>query len=235
MLQPICLLTLSLFLGTANICWSKSLTLVDQKGHTAEMYLNDSDGFVNVLDDIKQFYHNPSEHALADVVELTLTVSNDQVFVSSRNNGSRNYNTPVNSHEKKDIHYILTKMARDNYAALWKAESSLKKAGDRLRHLHPFKFLETIFTDEELKACAHAIRDRNIKKIWNEFVDGTASTLQQEMSRHNIQPFVQNFAQTVKIDPNLIAPLIQAEKWEGLISALIDHIPRLNNPNRYNM
>ncbi len=170
------------------------------------------------------------------MIELTLIVSNNEVFVSSKNdNVSRNYNASVNSQEKKDITYILTKMARDNYATLWGAESSLKKAGDRIRHLHPFKFLEAIFTDEELKASAHAIRDRAIKKVWKEFVKGNASTLEQESARHNVQPYVQNFAQTVKIDPNLITPLIQAKRWEDLLNALIDHIPRGNDPNRYNM
>lgn len=148
---------------------------------------------------------------------------------------TRNYYTSISSHEKKDIRYIITTLANDSLASIGTSRSSLKKAGERIDHIHPLRFLVTAFSDEELKVGIHAIRSRG-GLVWDEFSSGLIKSLKEESSRQNIQPeFIQDFAAQLGLNTSLIVPPIQESRWKDLINLLIDSIPRANDPNRYHM
>lgn len=145
----------------------------------------------------------------------------------------RNYYAFVSPEEKKEIAYILKTLANSSLAKITKQKSSLKKAGDRIEHLHPFKFLETIFTDEELKVCIRNIEGKSW--VWSEFRDPLIDSLEKESSAGNIrQEYVQNLAATVNIDAGAISPMVNNKEWSKLISSLIDLVPRSGDSNRYN-
>ena len=146
----------------------------------------------------------------------------------------RDYTVSVTKQEKKEMTYIITTLANDSLLSIGASRSSLKKAGDKIDHLHPFRFLMTIFTDEKLKAGIHAIRDRG-GWTWEGFIDGITGSLKVEGGRNNLLPYVSDFAEKVKIDPSLILPSLEKGKWSDFVNLLIDKIPREIDPNRYDM
>jgi hypothetical protein len=168
---------------------------------------------------------------------LDVGISDNGITVAAKNPSSgRNYNTPVTAAEKAKIRYILTSLGYSSLLELGKLRSDLKKTGKEVDHIHPLRFLMTIFTDEELKASVHAIRGRAIGWIWSEFSDGVTGSLKMEASRNNLKTeFIQDFAKAVNINVNLIQPLLQQGRWTEFVNTLIDKIPRQNNPGRYNM
>jgi len=169
------------------------------------------------------------------VMNLEVQVYDGQVFVkSSKGIINRNYDTPVSSHEKKDLLYIVNTLARNSLMSIASDKGSLKKAGDRINHLHPLRFLMTIFTDEEMKADISAIRSRGW--VWSSFYDGLEGSLKEESKKGNIKTeFVMNFAQIIGINPDKILPAIQDKRWKDFVNILIDTVPRTGNPNRYDM
>jgi hypothetical protein len=172
------------------------------------------------------------------IQKMTLDVTVDQnhilVRAAKKQSSSRDYSVPVTADEKADLAYITSTLGRSSLAGIASSKSSLKKAGDRIDHLHPLRFLMTIFTDEELKADISAIRSRGW--IWDKFFDGLEGSLKDESKRDNIRPeFIEDFANTVGINPGLIQPAIQEKRWKALVNILIDAIPRTGNPGRYNM
>jgi hypothetical protein len=146
----------------------------------------------------------------------------------------RNYFAAVTAQERKDITYILRTLANNSLAKIVKEKSGLKKAGDRIDSLHPFKFMETIFTDEELKVCVRVIEGKNW--VWSDFLNGITSSLSKESAIDNLKPeHIQSFASTLNVDINLILPAIQDKNWSKLVYDLIALIPRSGDSTRYNM
>ncbi|MBA3721639.1 MAG: hypothetical protein H0W88_04485 [Parachlamydiaceae bacterium] len=148
-------------------------------------------------------------------------------------NSPRNYQKPVSDKEKADIRYIVTTLAKSSWLQLLKEKSSLDRAGDRIDHIHPLRFLMCVFTDEELKSGFHAIKG-NGGKVWNEFFGGLSKSLDQESKRDNMsKEDIQDFANTLKIKVGDINDPIQKRRWNDLASALVKLLPRTGNHGRY--
>lgn len=144
--------------------------------------------------------------------------------------GKRNYAKPVTAEEKEDIRYIVTSLAQFSLVKLGLQKSSLTKAGDRIDHVHPLRFLMCVFTDEELKAGVQAIRDRK-GKVWKDFSGGLFKSLTKESSEDNMKDaYILDFAYTLGIDPSQIKPIIEQQDWKKLIKELIALLPRTNDP-----
>jgi len=196
---------------------------------------NAPDRFVDVLD---YFVEDPlynQEKTASKYVSLEVEISADQMHVKAAKKGEkRNYDRVVTSPEKNDLSYILNALARNTWASILSEKSSIKKAGARINHLHPLRFLMTIFTDEQLKADISAVRSRGI--IWRNFFEGLEESLKQESQRDNMRSeYIVDFANTVGIGEKLISPSIKDKQWKEFVNILIDKIPRAGNPTRYDM
>lgn len=152
---------------------------------------------------------------------------------TKNNETGRNYFAALTSNEKNDIRYIVNTLGMASLTKIAKEKSSLKKAGSRINHVHPFRFLSTVFTNEELKVSMHAVRDRGW--IWGDFFDGLKESLNEEMKRGNLLQFTHDFANNVRIDLSVIYQSVSDSDWKQFIDILIDKIPREGNVDRYNM
>ncbi len=226
---------------------SKTVTLVNSSGESTEWEVEATDQFLDVVDRIQSYFQvetlegaeeEASNFAGEEISVLSpqfdLVISHAGITARAKKTQWRDYDEPVAKQEKKDITYIVTTLGNESLISIGTAKSSLKKAGDRIDHLHPLRFLMTVFTDERLKAGIHAIRDRG-GWIWSGFIDGLVGSLNEEGGRKNLLQFVPDFASKVKIDPELILPALQQGKWSDFVNILIDKIPRETDPNRYDM
>ncbi len=144
----------------------------------------------------------------------------------------RDYSVAVMPHEKADIHYIVSSLADKSLITIALIKGDLEAAGDRIDHVHPLRFLMTVFTDEEMKVGVRNIRGRGW--IWNHFVSGLKESLVTEMHLGNLtDDFIHHFAETVELDVNRIYPYVQTHNWDGFIDVLINEIPRKGNHDRY--
>lgn len=146
----------------------------------------------------------------------------------------RIYEIPLAQNHRDDITFVVKTLANKSIPTILKTKSALDAAGVRLKPVHPFRFLECIFCDEELK-----VGIRNIKKrgwIWGDFFSGLVGSLNEEYARNNLnEEYITDFAANLKINPNLIVNVIQAKQWEKLVEILIVNVPRSGNAGRYDM
>lgn len=146
----------------------------------------------------------------------------------------RHYEVPPTDEERELVFYVVNTLGNKSLPKVWKAKSSLKKAGDKIDHIHPLRFLEIVFTDEELKASIRNLRNRDL--IWSEFKGGLFGSLAEEAKRHNLTPEqLQDFGVNVGIDINIVYPSILKADWDEMLSLLIKHVPREGDPGRYDM
>ena len=153
----------------------------------------------------------------------------------SQTTTNRDYWREVAKSEKKDMTYIITTLSQSSLLSIANERSSLKKAGQRIEHVHPLRFLCTIFSDEELKIGIKGIRERS-SWIWDEFFSNFKDNLEKEDQKNNIlSSHVKDLAKKIKIDSALIIPIINRKDWGQLILTLIEIVPRHTDPDRYKM
>jgi hypothetical protein len=143
----------------------------------------------------------------------------------------RNYFAPVTPTEKNDIATIVRTLAKNNLIKIKSEETNLKRAGERIDHIHPFQFLATVFTDEELKVCMRNLQGKAF--VWKSFLEGITDTLAEEHAVNNLMPFVQDLSDRIHVNSATILPLLQSGRWEKLITTLIETVPRSGSSDRY--
>jgi hypothetical protein len=241
-----------LFMGGSipqTVLSNNMMVVIEQSsGERVGLKVDINDRFLDVINQIQAYFeedmltmqHEEQEVETADLVpgisccdpQWNLILSH--AGLTARAKQWRNYDTAVTKKEKEDILYIMRTLASDSLISIGKKRSSLKSAGDRIDHIHPYRFLITIFTDEELKARIAAIRDRG-GWIGDGFFDGITGSLKEEAAGGNLHQFTQDFAGKVKIDIDLISSPLQQGKWKEFVNILIDKIPREIDPKRYDM
>lgn len=229
--------------GAPQMVLGSTASLLISNENSIDLEIGPGDTFLEVVERIKLHFNEKIScegegiergNTVPVFATIDLSLSHPGELIRIKKSNWRDYQNPVTKEEKKDLGYIIKTLGFESLISIGKNRSSLKKAGDRIDHLHPFRFLMTVFNDEELKAGIHAIYDRG-GWIWSGFVEGLEGSLKDEANRQNLLPFVSDFAKRIKIEESVILPYLQQNRWEEFIKLLIDRIPREKDPNRYNM
>lgn len=240
------LLALTAMMSSAYSFAEEIIINVNEESYSLEVQPEDS--FANVIESIGSLFDASSLNADAQE-DTVLAEASDKLFTmdifvnGSRiskvvarqpKNVPRNYYAPLTDSEKTDIAFILKTLANNSWIKILKNKSSLKKAGDRIDHVHPLKWLLAIFGNEELLVCVRTIDGKPF--VWKEWLDGTIRSLSEEHALNNLKPeYIENFAHQLKIDPALIRPAIENRQWEQFINILIASVPRTEgSADRYN-
>lgn len=227
-----------IFLAVASLAITCSLTgaevvLEGDAGETLTFEVPPEASFVNVLETIQQ-----QMHALDDSDEsiFEMTILDGERLVVSKSKGKsdkRDYFAPLTQSNIDDINFIVKTLATHSKIGLAGYESSLKKAGKNIDKVHPLRFLQCIFTSEELKGYASVIRG-NGGYIWKKFLGGFVKTFKEEMKAGNVpENFILDFASQIKIDVNLIYPAYKAQNWDEFVGALISSVQPPQDSDRY--
>ncbi len=125
----------------------------------------------------------------------------------------------ITAQEKQLISKLLTTMADNNVFQLLIEKGRLEKIGKNIHHIHPMRFLATVFSDQQLTECMREIRRSHFK--WDGFMDGFAQRMKGEAAKGNLAPYVPGFASEVHRDPEVILSYILSQNFEGLVKFLI--------------
>lgn len=126
----------------------------------------------------------------------------------------------ISGEEKHLIAKLLTTMADNNVIKLLFEKKKLEKIGERIHHVHPMRFLGTVFTDGRLSSSMKEISRSGFK--WDGFMEGFAERMRGEAKRGNLLPYVPGFAEAVHRNPEEIAAYIERLDFEGLVKYLIN-------------
>lgn len=220
---------LSLLLLLFQCVHAQEVTVVSDKGESISLDVSSYLPLQHIFNEASDYFANSGEQF--DVYIANVHMQNHSLSASV----GRNYDQPPTEQQKQDISYIVKTLGSASMPSLLKNKSSLKKAGDRIDQVHPLRFLEVLFSTEELKAAAHAVRKRTTF-VWGEFFDGLKNSLEEESRRNNMTDAqIIDFSHRVGIDPNKIRGAIQQHQWQQFYDILIREIPRQGNPGKYNM
>ncbi|MEZ5315490.1 MAG: hypothetical protein R3E91_04695 [Chlamydiales bacterium] len=221
--------------------WILILIIVLGSTYANEMVVNTRDGKTFL------FEFDPSE-SLAEIQARITSLTKEAYFfmlssesefwkMKTEEHGNylgspRDYSSAVTLEEWSDIHYIVNSLANQSLIAIAFMKTDLEAAGNRIDHIHPLRFLMTVFTDEELKVGIRNIFGRGW--IWHHFINGVKDCLDTEANIGNLKDeYVYHFASIVAIHPHKILEPIHEQNWDQLIKILLEEIPRQGNCDRY--
>lgn len=216
---------------------SEELVITPKDGETFSLKIDSSEPFDEVIDQIQDCLNQQ------DIEEATVLISDEASSNSfsmliprnyetkEKNHKARDYSSPVTKEEKENISLIICSLANYNKKDLLTNRSHLKSVGDKIRHIHPFRFLECVFTDEELKVNLSVIRHKEM--VWDKYYKGLKKSLMEESQRKNLEPFIHDFAARIGVNALDILPFIRGNQWNEFIDFLINGIQRTGDPDRY--
>lgn len=133
---------------------------------------------------------------------------------------------PMTTEEEKMICQIIDTVGNSGLATLFLKQGELRDLGNKVQHVHPFKFLEVVFTRPDLKKCMNDV-ERHPATKWDGFMHGSGGTAgfiqkcDRENARNNLLPHVLGFCQAVKAHPDQVRDLVEKKQWEKLVRYLI--------------
>ncbi|HEX2580258.1 MAG TPA: hypothetical protein VHK67_07650 [Rhabdochlamydiaceae bacterium] len=172
-----------------------------------------------------------SESTIEEILKGNKT--DEIVLTLKENNGGKNmarelYNQlPLTDDESKIIYQIIDALGNWDILKLFKKEDELTALGNKVQHVHPFKFLETVVNTPHLKESLRSTKGVLFNKKWRSFFDGTSQSkgftdrCEREYVRDNLAPYIFGFCQTIKANPEQVRSYIERKDWEGLVDLLI--------------
>lgn len=121
--------------------------------------------------------------------------------------------------DKANIYEIISTMAENGKLSLLFKQGHLKELGSQINHVHPLKFLSTIFSDAHLKSCMYYIWNDYFKR--NGFMDGLGPSLGRESEKGKLNQYIGDFAKDVGVPAENLKPYFEAQDWENLVLFLI--------------
>ena len=122
--------------------------------------------------------------------------------------------------DKQNIAYIIQTLSKSGKLSLLFKQGELKRIGAEINHVHPLKFLETIFADPDLKECMRAIYRDYFK--WNGFLDGVAPSLTSQSDQGKLMQYIKDFSAGVNSTSEALTPYFDSKDWENLVRYLVD-------------
>ncbi len=139
-----------------------------------------------------------------------------------KGNGPLTYQElPCTDQDQAIIGEIITTMSENGKLSLLFMQSHLKQLGAEINHVHPLKFLSTIFANPRLKTCMNSVYDDYFKR--NGFLEGLGPSLTNEADKGKLDQYAEEFAQEVKVPVEGVRKFFQSRNWEEFVRYLMEN------------
>ena len=91
----------------------------------------------------------------------------------------------------------------------------MNKVGDKVRRVHPLRFIGFILSDPYLRICLKNIESDVIK--WANFMEGYEARMAKESREDNLLKYLPGFAELLEVSESSIQHFIQNEDYSGLV------------------
>ena len=127
---------------------------------------------------------------------------------------------PISVEEKQKIGRILMTMAENNVFKLLFEKKYLERLGREVNHVHPLRFIGTVFSDPRLVHCMFQIRKSGFK--WDGFIDGFRDRLVEEIRANNVNTYLPGLAKALNVSSEDLLAYVRYKDAEGLVLYLME-------------
>ncbi len=126
---------------------------------------------------------------------------------------------PLTPYDADNIEDLISTLGSKGKFELLFDEKRIRKVGDEVRYLHPFKFLGYIFSHQHLKNHMVSVFEDYFKRT--NFVKDMAQTFDLYDFKDKLTIYLQDFANEVNMPVEKIKVYVDNKDWKGLLKYLI--------------
>jgi hypothetical protein len=121
--------------------------------------------------------------------------------------------------DRANIYDIISTIAKNNKLTLLLKQGYLNSLGAQISHVHPLKFLSTIFTNPELAEGMQDVFEDYFKR--SHFMGGLQPHLDREAAKDKLEIFLPDFAAETQISLEKLRVCVREHNWEGIVRLLL--------------
>lgn len=121
--------------------------------------------------------------------------------------------------DRKNIQLLLTDLADKTYLQLFVAQSSMNRKGDRVRVVHPMRFIGYILSDPHLHRCLKTVEKDPIK--YKEFLRGFEEHMIEKESLNEFLLYAPGFAELIDVELQDVIDILESKNYGDLIKKFI--------------
>ena len=125
----------------------------------------------------------------------------------------------ITDQDKINIYKLLTTLGKTHMPFLLAQKGNLEKIGDKIYHVHSFRFLAFILSDQTLMHSMRQIKKSFFK--WRNFAGGFTEKMNKLYSEDEVKKYVKSFAEELNVDEKSIRKYVEQKDWENLLKYLI--------------
>jgi len=129
------------------------------------------------------------------------------------------FSLPLTPKDKNNIRILLTDLSEKNYLQLLMDKSGMNRKGDRVKVVHPMRFLGYILYDPFLHKCLKVIEKDSI--IYGEFTAGFVNHMEEEAAKEDLTIYAPGFAELLQVNVEMVTNSIKNKKYEDLIKKIL--------------
>lgn len=117
--------------------------------------------------------------------------------------------------DQQCIYEIISTMGESGKLTLFRMRNHLRELGSRINHVHPLKFLATIYKNPHLKYCMQSVWTDYFKK--SNFLDGLTPSLTREADAGRLIGYLPEFAAEIQVPEESLSPYFHSKEWESMV------------------
>lgn len=121
--------------------------------------------------------------------------------------------------DKEIVRLIIETMGTNGKLSLLFKRGDLERLGAQINHLHPFKFLSSIFTSPTATYYMNDVFSDYFKR--KGFMDGLGPSMTNRAELGKLDVYVNEFSKEVGVSPEAVRGFIKSRDWEGLVQHLM--------------
>ncbi|MES2344444.1 MAG: hypothetical protein V4494_00700 [Chlamydiota bacterium] len=127
----------------------------------------------------------------------------------------------VTAEQEKDIHRLITTLARTSTFGLMFKKGELENIGKRTYGIHPLRYLGCIYSDPDLKQCMPKLLDKSM--VGTRFIKEISDGLNEKLAEGQLVCYVPGFAAFLHLEPVPLMDFVDKRDWSGMINYLNFH------------
>jgi hypothetical protein len=117
--------------------------------------------------------------------------------------------------DKIIIRKIVTTLAEKNLFQLLLDKEKMEDLGQKIRPVHPMRFIGFVLGDPNLRRCLKVISKNMFK--WDGFLDGYQERMREESRNDNLNRYVPGLSDYLEVDRTIIQSYIHQGNYEKMI------------------
>lgn len=128
---------------------------------------------------------------------------------------------PVTEKEYEAFTEIFEMLSTLSYFGLFKKMGTIERLREKVAHIHPFNFLETLVLNQDLKRLFMQVKENN-GLVWSKCKKNFREGVEMQHEMGNILPHLSSFSSYMQVRPDDLFRFLRENQVDAMMQALLE-------------